>query len=180
MRLKGKAVVEPLNADPLILVSLALVRANENATVCVRQECVASPWLFKLFMDSCLYDFKEYECGIRIDELSVKCLLYADNQAILVPLACGLQEMGQILSTRNRRACLKRLLGVSEAREICKDRTIWKSIVSATLLGKRQSNRCDFIERRTGNRMLWKRRKRSMEAARGDGGAIEGVREGAP
>ncbi|GBP22083.1 hypothetical protein EVAR_94122_1 [Eumeta japonica] len=35
---------------------------------------------------------KDYECGLRIDELSVK-YLYADNQVILAPLACQLQEM---------------------------------------------------------------------------------------
>ncbi|GBP53008.1 hypothetical protein EVAR_80969_1 [Eumeta japonica] len=59
----------------------------------VRQECVASPWLFNLFMDSCLIDLKEYECGLRMDKLSVKCLLYADDQVILAPSACRLQEM---------------------------------------------------------------------------------------
>ncbi|GBP75778.1 hypothetical protein EVAR_60091_1 [Eumeta japonica] len=40
-----------------------------------------------------LYDLKEYERGLRMEELSVKCLLYADDQIILAPLACGLQEM---------------------------------------------------------------------------------------
>ncbi|GBP54494.1 Retrovirus-related Pol polyprotein from type-1 retrotransposable element R2 [Eumeta japonica] len=49
----------------------------------VRQGCVTSPWLFNLFMDSCLYDLIEYECGLRMDELSVKCLLYADDQVVL-------------------------------------------------------------------------------------------------
>ncbi|GBP82341.1 hypothetical protein EVAR_90976_1 [Eumeta japonica] len=46
----------------------------------VRQRCVASPWLFNLLMDSCLYDVKEYECGLRMNEPFVKCLLYADDQ----------------------------------------------------------------------------------------------------
>ncbi|GBP35442.1 Protein suppressor of white apricot [Eumeta japonica] len=40
--------------------------------------------------DDCLYGMKEYECGLRMD---VKCLLYADDQVILAPSACGLQEM---------------------------------------------------------------------------------------
>ncbi|GBP57355.1 NADH dehydrogenase 1 alpha subcomplex assembly factor 3 [Eumeta japonica] len=52
---------------------------------------VAPPWLFKLFKDSCLYDRKEYEYGLRMDELSVKCLLYADEQVMLA--ACDLQIM---------------------------------------------------------------------------------------
>ncbi|GBP72567.1 hypothetical protein EVAR_89663_1 [Eumeta japonica] len=44
-------------------------------------------------MDTCLYDLKEYECGLRMDVLSAKCLLYAAGQIILAPSACGLQEM---------------------------------------------------------------------------------------
>ncbi|GBP35088.1 hypothetical protein EVAR_28285_1 [Eumeta japonica] len=40
---------------------------------------------------SCLYDLKGYECGLRMDELFVKCLLYADDQVILASSACGLQ-----------------------------------------------------------------------------------------
>ncbi|GBP77845.1 Microspherule protein 1 [Eumeta japonica] len=37
----------------------------------------------------------------------------------------GIIKNGQILSTRG--ACMKRLMDVSEAREICKDHTMWKS-----------------------------------------------------
>ncbi|GBP41894.1 hypothetical protein EVAR_86865_1 [Eumeta japonica] len=33
----------------------------------------------------------------------------------------SVEEKGQILGTRNRRACIKRWMDVSEAREICKD-----------------------------------------------------------
>ncbi|GBP13423.1 hypothetical protein EVAR_4181_1 [Eumeta japonica] len=39
----------------------------------------------------CLHNLKEYECGLRMDELSVKCLLYADDQKILAPSACEVQ-----------------------------------------------------------------------------------------
>ncbi|GBP95486.1 hypothetical protein EVAR_65217_1 [Eumeta japonica] len=56
----------------------------------VRQRCVASPWLFNLFIDSCRHDLKEYECGLRMDEMSLKCILYADDQVILVASVCGL------------------------------------------------------------------------------------------
>ncbi|GBO98660.1 hypothetical protein EVAR_187_1 [Eumeta japonica] len=41
---------------------------------------------------SCLYDLKEYDCGLRVDELSVENLLYADDQIILVLSECELQE----------------------------------------------------------------------------------------
>ncbi|GBP42564.1 hypothetical protein EVAR_82014_1 [Eumeta japonica] len=37
--------------------------------------------------------WEEYECGLRMDEMFVKCLLYADDQVIPVSSACGLQEM---------------------------------------------------------------------------------------
>ncbi|GBP68805.1 Retrovirus-related Pol polyprotein from type-2 retrotransposable element R2DM; Endonuclease [Eumeta japonica] len=59
----------------------------------VRQGCIASSWLFNLFMDSYLYDLKEYECRLRMDELSVKYLVYTDDQVMLAVSACGLQEM---------------------------------------------------------------------------------------
>ncbi|GBP00862.1 hypothetical protein EVAR_2206_1 [Eumeta japonica] len=51
---------------------------------------IALAWLFNLIMDSYLYDLKEYECGLRMDELSVKCLLYADDQVVLALSACEL------------------------------------------------------------------------------------------
>ncbi|GBP40273.1 Transposon TX1 uncharacterized 149 kDa protein [Eumeta japonica] len=79
--------------------SSACVRINGTNNVwfdmrrVVRQGCVASLWLFNLFMDSFLHDLKEYECRLRMDELSVKCLLYANEQVVLAPSACGLQEM---------------------------------------------------------------------------------------
>ncbi|CAG5040316.1 unnamed protein product [Parnassius apollo] len=38
----------------------------------VRQGCVASPWLFNLFMDSCLENLKVEECGLRMGDLTIK------------------------------------------------------------------------------------------------------------
>ncbi|GBP82237.1 hypothetical protein EVAR_54982_1 [Eumeta japonica] len=61
--------------------------------VSVKQGGVASPFLFSLFMDNCLYDLKEYECGLRMDERSVKSLLYTDDQVILALSACELKEV---------------------------------------------------------------------------------------
>ncbi|GBP17787.1 hypothetical protein EVAR_102646_1 [Eumeta japonica] len=40
-----------------------------------------------------LYDLKNYDCRLRMDELSVKCRLYADDQISLMLSMCGLQEM---------------------------------------------------------------------------------------
>ncbi|GBP93916.1 hypothetical protein EVAR_95562_1 [Eumeta japonica] len=61
-------------------------------SVRVRQGCIASPWPFNVFGDTCLYDLKEFECGLRMNEQSVKsikCFLNADDQVILAPLVCG-------------------------------------------------------------------------------------------
>ncbi|GBP37186.1 STIP1 homology and U box-containing protein 1 [Eumeta japonica] len=46
-----------------------------------------------LFMDICLYVLKEYECGLKMDETSVKCFLNADGQEIFVPLECESQTI---------------------------------------------------------------------------------------
>ncbi|GBP91548.1 hypothetical protein EVAR_66774_1 [Eumeta japonica] len=53
------------------------------------------------FMDSCLYDLKD-------GELSVKCLLYVDDQVILGPSACELQGMVNKIndSDKKRDPCL--------------------------------------------------------------------------
>ncbi|GBP63617.1 hypothetical protein EVAR_54446_1 [Eumeta japonica] len=48
--------------------------------------------------------------------------------------------MGQSLSTRNRRAYMKRLMNVNEARDICEDRNMWKPIVSAYPSGSRRQS----------------------------------------
>ncbi|GBP69162.1 hypothetical protein EVAR_98232_1 [Eumeta japonica] len=44
-------------------------------------------------MEIYLYDLKEYESGLRMDKLTPRCLLYADDQVVLAPSACGLQKM---------------------------------------------------------------------------------------
>ncbi|GBP60972.1 hypothetical protein EVAR_51535_1 [Eumeta japonica] len=36
--------------------------------------------------------FEEYECELRMGELSVRCVLYADDQVILALSTCELQE----------------------------------------------------------------------------------------
>ena len=38
---------------------------------------------------------------------------------------------GLVKSTRNRRACMRRCMTVDEAKEVCQDRSKWRSIVSA-------------------------------------------------
>ncbi|GBP31250.1 hypothetical protein EVAR_21530_1 [Eumeta japonica] len=50
-----------------------------------------------------MYDLKEHECGLRTDELSVKCLLYADGQVILALSACGLQMVNKMKDAITKR-----------------------------------------------------------------------------
>jgi hypothetical protein len=40
-------------------------------------------------------------------------------------------EKGQVKCTRNRRACLRNLMTVEEAKDVCKDRSWWKEVISA-------------------------------------------------
>ncbi|GBP61728.1 hypothetical protein EVAR_89108_1 [Eumeta japonica] len=47
----------------------------------------------RVFRASCPHDLKVYEDGLRMDELAVKRLLYAEDHVILVPSVCELQEM---------------------------------------------------------------------------------------
>jgi hypothetical protein len=46
-------------------------------------------------------------------------------------------EKGQGKSTRNRRACMRNLMKVQEAKGVCKDRSKWKEVISAYPNGKR-------------------------------------------
>ncbi|GBP29378.1 hypothetical protein EVAR_22750_1 [Eumeta japonica] len=48
--------------------------------------------LYQLF-NKCWKSHREYECGLRMDGLSVKCLLYVYDQVMFVPSTCGLQKM---------------------------------------------------------------------------------------
>ncbi|GBP00555.1 Leucine-zipper-like transcriptional regulator 1 [Eumeta japonica] len=62
---------------------LAALHAAHHANLaCIKEHCL-----------SCLYDLKEYDCGFKMNELSVKYLLYANDQVILSPSACGLLEI---------------------------------------------------------------------------------------
>ncbi|GBO98785.1 hypothetical protein EVAR_261_1 [Eumeta japonica] len=67
---------------------------------------VRQRWGFNLFMDNCLQNFNVYEGKLKMDKLSVKCLLYANDQVILESLACELQMMiahvGLTLSDMNK------------------------------------------------------------------------------
>ncbi|CAG5039926.1 unnamed protein product [Parnassius apollo] len=66
----------------------------------VRQGCVASPWLLNLFM-------KVEECGLRMGELTIKCLLYADDQVILASSAAELQMMVTLMNRSLKERAMK-------------------------------------------------------------------------
>jgi hypothetical protein len=46
-------------------------------------------------------------------------------------------EKGQFKSIRNRQACMRNLMTVEEAKDVCKDRSNWKEVISAYPKGKR-------------------------------------------
>jgi hypothetical protein len=46
-------------------------------------------------------------------------------------------EKGQVRSTRNRRACMRNLMTVEEAKGVFKDRSKWKEVISTCPEGKR-------------------------------------------
>ncbi|KAI8428678.1 hypothetical protein MSG28_007400 [Choristoneura fumiferana] len=59
--------------------------------------CVASPWLFNLFMDNCLTDLKDSDCGLRMN----------DDQVLLASLAEDLQGMVTIMNDALERQGMK-------------------------------------------------------------------------
>ncbi|GBP49996.1 hypothetical protein EVAR_37082_1 [Eumeta japonica] len=69
--------------------AFSLQNITEKILASGQKGCEASPWLFNLFIDSCLYDLKDYEYELRMNELTVKCLLYPYDQVILTPSMCG-------------------------------------------------------------------------------------------
>ncbi|GBP86329.1 hypothetical protein EVAR_52725_1 [Eumeta japonica] len=68
--------------------------------------------------DCCLYDLKEYECGMRTDEQSVKCFVYADDQVIIAPSACGLQEMVNTMNDYVEKRGMKVNVGKTKVMEL--------------------------------------------------------------
>ncbi|GBP77460.1 Chondroitin sulfate proteoglycan 4 [Eumeta japonica] len=57
---------------------------------------------------------REYECELRIDELTVKCLLFVDDQVILTLSACGLQEMVNKMNVSVKKRSMKINVGHKE------------------------------------------------------------------
>jgi hypothetical protein len=45
-------------------------------------------------------------------------------------------EKGQVKSSRNRRTCMTNLMKVEEGKDVCKDRSKWKEVISAYPNGK--------------------------------------------
>ena len=68
----------------------------------VRQGCVMSQSLFNLYMDSCINKLAEDECGTRIGNTQVSCLMYADDAVLLAPDDINLQS----IVTRMSEVCL--------------------------------------------------------------------------
>ena len=50
----------------------------------VKQGCAMSAWLLYLYLDSCLQGVKQSDMGVKVSDLNVNCLLYADDAVIIV------------------------------------------------------------------------------------------------
>ena len=53
-------------------------------------------WLFNLYLDSCLQGVKQSDMGVKVGDLSVNCLLYADNAVLIVSSKCELQALVEL------------------------------------------------------------------------------------
>ena len=63
-----------------------------------------SPSLFNLYIDSCINKLAEDECGTRIGNTQVSCLMYADDAVLLAPDDINLQS----IVTRMSEVCLEK------------------------------------------------------------------------
>ena len=52
-----------------------------------------SAWLFNLYLDSCLQGVKQSDMGVKVGDLNVNCLLYADDAVLIASSECELQAL---------------------------------------------------------------------------------------
>ena len=52
-----------------------------------------STWLFNLYLDSCLQAVKQSDMGLKVGDLNVNCLLYADDAVLIASSECELQAL---------------------------------------------------------------------------------------
>ena len=52
-----------------------------------------SAWLFILYLDSCLQGVKQIDMGVKVADLNVNCLLYADDAVLIALSECELQAL---------------------------------------------------------------------------------------
>ncbi|CAK1581002.1 unnamed protein product [Parnassius mnemosyne] len=59
----------------------------------VKQGCVMSSWLFILYLDSCLQKLKDSCLGVKLGDIKVNCLVYADDAMLIAPSEAELQTL---------------------------------------------------------------------------------------
>ena len=52
-----------------------------------------SAWLFNLYLDSCLQGVKQSDMGVKVGDLNVNYLLYADDALLIASSECELQAL---------------------------------------------------------------------------------------
>ncbi|GBP82605.1 Retrovirus-related Pol polyprotein from transposon TNT 1-94 [Eumeta japonica] len=98
-----------------------------------------------------LRDIEKYKFGLRIDELSVKCLLYADDQVILAQSACELQEIVTKMNDSVKRQVSEMDINLNSNNSMMKlegadNWNIWKFQTTVLLRGQ---GWLDIVEGRT-------------------------------
>ena len=64
-----------------------------NIRSSVKQGCAMSAWLFNLHLDSRLQGVKQSYVGVKVGDLNVNCLLYADDAVLIASSECELQAL---------------------------------------------------------------------------------------
>ena len=59
----------------------------------VKQGCAMSAWLFNLYLNSCLQGVKQSGMGVKVGNLNVNCLLYADDAVLIASSEYKLQAL---------------------------------------------------------------------------------------
>ena len=59
----------------------------------VKQGCAISAWLFNLYLDSCFQGVKQSDMGVKVGDLNVNCLLYADDAVLIASFEFEMQAL---------------------------------------------------------------------------------------
>ena len=65
----------------------------------LKQGCLISPSLFAVYINDLVQRIKDLQCGIKIDNIFLSTLLYADDIALIAPNELKLQRMLDVVTS---------------------------------------------------------------------------------